>query len=213
LSRSGSELEPEPGLPPFSRRHVSGVPQDLPHFRQHRIVTSPEIQSPDISPGNNEGGAQFATGTFQIGHEWIVVSLSSVLSGITRIGRGSSPSLWSANPPLAQHFPRRHQVLNGARPRQPIAFHAAGFVCLAVRICNMMWRQHGQAARPLLQFRLRQRAISNSRDQADEPYRDRITPMFAVCSPSGQTRRPCSRNAFSSVLLLLRKRLGTDITE
>ena len=47
----------------------------------------------------------------------------------------------------------------------------AGFVRLAVRICNVVWRQHGQAARPLLQFRLGQRTNRTRQDRAGEPYR------------------------------------------
>ena len=46
--------------------------------------------------------------------------------------------LWSAHHSTSQQLPRRHQFLKCARPRQPIAFHAAGFVCLTVSVRNMV---------------------------------------------------------------------------
>jgi hypothetical protein len=49
------QLDSETGPLPFSRRRGPGIPHDLPHFRQHRIVAAPEIQSADLPPGNDEG--------------------------------------------------------------------------------------------------------------------------------------------------------------
>jgi hypothetical protein len=68
MVRSCGQPDPKPTLLPLLCGYFPGIPHNLPHFDQNRIVASSEIQSADLSPGNDEGTAQFTMGTFQIGH-------------------------------------------------------------------------------------------------------------------------------------------------